>query len=359
MIPLAYFFIFLASIVCAYISYIDFKKGIVPNKAVLLLLIIALIYRFFEPAPFLPLFISLISVAFFSFLLWFAGLWPAGDAKFFIALTLLFPGAFYSNSTLLFDFLANIFVPIFLFMLVVIFLKTKSKLFLEALRYSLDPYNISMLAMILFGFVWFISKAIFIFIPKVSGAGQYLISLLLILVVYEIFRRVMSAKLEVFFFICALARVILDFWNIYTLAFLWNFASLLVVFIFFRFFVLYLAFRFYTEPVKISKLKPGMSPAELIVKHRGKYKKISLLSASLLGFLFKAREQAVHDTNFLTKEDVARIKELYRQKKLGFSTLLVNKTQPFAVFIFAGYLLTLFASGNAIKALLIFLHIIK
>ena len=165
-------------------------------------------------------------------------------------------------------------------------------------------------------------------------------------IIFEFFRRFLSAKLELFFFGCAVLRVLIDYRTVYSFAFAQKFFTILFVFLFFRFFILYLAFKLYTYKVPIRKLKPGMSLAEVVIQRGDHFEKKSFLNASLIGFMTQRRENIIHSLDFLTKEDVDRIKKLRRENKIPFASILVNKVQPFAIFILLGYILTVFCQGS-------------
>ena len=99
------------------VSYRDKKEGRIPNFYILILLILGLIFQILSNPNLIPLLMLLSYTFAISFLLWFLGIWPAGDAKLFFSLFLFFPSNLL-NSSLILDYLVNIFVPIFFFFLV-------------------------------------------------------------------------------------------------------------------------------------------------------------------------------------------------------------------------------------------------
>jgi hypothetical protein len=165
-------------------------------------------------------------------------------------------------------------------------------------------------------------------------------------VIFEFFKRFLSTKMEFFFFGCAVLRVLIDYKTIYSFPFAQKFFTILFVFLFFRFFILYLAFKLYTYRVPIRNLKPGMSPAETIIQRGDHFEKTSFLNASLIGFMLQRREKIIHSTDVFAEKDVKRIKKLREQGKIPFASILINKVQPFAIFILLGYILTVFCQGN-------------
>ncbi|MCD6247018.1 MAG: prepilin peptidase [Candidatus Diapherotrites archaeon] len=344
--PLFEFFFAIAVIVSLYISIEDIRHERIPNKLIALLLFLGIVYQaLFVSSPLAA--IALFSYALFiSFMLWFLGLWPAGDAKLFTTLILFLPQQLYSSQSLIFDFLVNTFVPIFFFMFFVIIARSKLKLIKDALRFTLNPYNVFMLSVILLGFVWFLTQTIQLLTFQFPIQADYFITLIFMFIIFEFFRRFLSAKLELFFFGCAVLRVLIDYRTVYSFAFAQKFFTILFVFLFFRFFILYLAFKLYTYKVPIRKLKPGMSLAEVVIQRGDHFEKKSFLNASLIGFMTQRRENIIHSLDFLTKEDVDRIKKLRRENKIPFASILVNKVQPFAIFILLGYILTVFCQGS-------------
>ncbi|OYT55617.1 MAG: hypothetical protein B6U68_04575 [Candidatus Aenigmarchaeota archaeon ex4484_14] len=162
------------------ISYEDFKKSLIRNKYVLLLLIYALLFQLYfgiETMLFISTFLSSLII---SFLFWYLGMWPAGDAKLFFALSLLFP-------------------PLFIFL----------------------------------GFAWLFTSIL----SLLKLPSNFFITIFAMFVAYEILRKFFTAKTETFFVLCAIVRLIIDYNNIYTIPFLYKFFTTLFVFIVLRFFV--------------------------------------------------------------------------------------------------------------------------
>jgi len=342
------FFVAPALAIGLLVSIFDFKHKKIPNYAVVALIVLGLVFQFFSEPP-LAGFAYTIAYGFFTvFLLWFVGMWPAGDAKFFWAFLFWFPAKFYSDPSLLLDFLFNAFVPIFFFMFFFIIYKSKFALLKEAAKYSLDPYKISMISLMLIGFVWFFSRAIAFFgVPQ-----NYFVYLLILFAAFELLRKFFTFKTELVFLGFTILRLIFDFKNVYSLGFVQNFALMIAIFVFFRFFVLYLAFRAFAEPIAIKNLKSGMIPAEGISKKSGKYGKIKILEMSMIGFMAKKKEKFIHNTAKLSAEDIEKIKKLKKEKKLPFGVLSVNQTQAFALFIFLGYIITLVSGGRFLALLM-------
>jgi len=345
----------MALAISSFIVFEDIKRERIPNKLLLLLLLLGIAYHALNASNlFTVFFLTLYAVA-VAFTLWFLGFWPAGDAKLFSVLFLFFPKTFYNSQVLVFDFMVNAFVPIFFFMFFIIVGKSRFSAIKDALKYTFEPYKVTMLSMILLGFVWFVSKAIQLLAQLLAFRGftfDYFLSIALLFVVYEIFRRVLSAKLELFFFACAILRVIIDYHAIYSLSFIQHFATVILVFLFFRFFIIHLAFKLYTKSVPIEELEAGMVPGEIIVQKGDGFERISILDAGLISLIEQHKRNAIHSLDFLSEDDVEKIKKLRSEKKIPFDEMLINKVQPFAIFIVLGYALTALAGTNFLNALI-------
>ncbi|MFH1234303.1 MAG: prepilin peptidase [Candidatus Diapherotrites archaeon] len=339
-------FFLCAILVSVFICIEDARHERIPNKLVALLLALGLIYQaFFLAHPFSGLFFFLYAL-FASGLLWFSGIWPAGDAKLFSVLFLLLPEALYSSQSVVLDFLINCFVPIFIFMFFVILAKSRFGVLKEALKYSFNLQTLFMLAMILLGFVWFL-----MIVPKFLSVTfslwmDYFLTMVLMFLVFELMNAFFSAKTEFLLVALAAARVLLDYRTVYSWHFLASFLSMVLVFVFLRFFILFLAFKLFTFKVPFNRLKAGMSPAEAISRKGDHFERHDFMNPSLISILHSQKEEAIHNKNCLTEEDVKLLQALRVEKKIPFSGMLINKVQPFAVFILAGYILTVIAGSD-------------
>lgn len=116
----------------------------------------------------------------------------------------------------------------------------------------------------------------------------------------------------------------------------------------FIFFLLYLSRFVYTQSVKLTELKEGMIPAEMIFRKGEKYFKKPITFVTLLILL---RERTVDKPIFgynpdgVKAEDIGKVLSLYRERKLGFDEIRICKTMHFAPMLFLGVLLTYFARG--------------
>jgi len=340
-------FYLLAGLIGVVVSIEDLKIGLVKNQYVALLICIGLISKFFYPVDATQFTLVLFYGLIVSVLFWLLDIWPAGDAKFFWALLFFLPASLYASSGIVWSFLTNTFVPIFFVMLFFIAHKSRLSLVLQALKEAFNPYTIFMLFLMITGFLWLFQRALAVLGLK----SDFLILLISLFIVFELFRRYCTFQSELLFAGLAVIRVLLDYQSFYTLSFFFESAKFILVFAFFRFFILKLAFKLYTDEIPISKLKEGMSPAEGIFKTKGKYKKESLLSTSFIGLMQQKKKSFVHGTECLSGKDVQKLKKLKKGKKLPFSAILIHQNQPFALFILIGFILTVLSSGTFFKLL--------
>lgn len=331
----------------AFICYHDIRHGIIRSRFIIMVFLLGIFYQI-ASGTLLKSTIPVISTVLYgfliAFLLWWLGIWPGGDAKLFAVLLLLLPPGLYMTSPVI-PYVVNVFVPVFVFMTGYVLVRSHAGMIRDALSYSLKPYRLSLIFLMLAGFMWF-----FMGMLRLAGIqGDYFITILILFVVYELFSITMSARTEFLFIGLAAARAILDFRNLFTLASLQYFLLIVGSFVFFRFFLLYISYYAFTNEVRIEKLRPGMILAEGISSEGGGFARVSFLYSSLLEFLQKKRRRFMHSRDELTKGDVSRIKRLRRQGKINFGGVRICQTQPFAAFVLAGYLLTLAFQGGMLS----------
>ncbi|MCJ7479347.1 MAG: hypothetical protein MUP63_04185 [Candidatus Nanohaloarchaeota archaeon QJJ-7] len=324
------------------VSYEDYTEGKIRNQYIAALIIGGAIYQFAFAGPggvkVIESFLYGLGV---SFLLYFLGIWPAGDAKLFSALILYFPASIFRGNMIM-DYSINVFVPIFLVLGSAVLIRSGRERVKEAIEFSFDPYRVFSLAVILLGLVGFAMKGL----EMIGIQGGFFLSVLLLFVAFEIFHAFLSAWTELGFTLLAALRIVVDYGEVFSLQYMTWFASLIIIFVVLRFFLLYLTYYYFSRDVEIMDLEPGMSTAEGIVDHGDHYGKVSFLNASLINYMMQRKENFIHDLVYLTEEDVERIKELKEEEELGFSTLRVDEKQHFALLIFLGYFLTMMLGGN-------------
>ncbi len=339
------YFILVPIILGILISYEDFKKGIIKNIYIIILLLFGvffqlLVYGFsFQIVP------RIIYCLIISFGLWWLGMWPAGDAKFFTVLMLFFPPNLITNKSIIFDFLVNCFVPIFCFYIFFLVYRSRTDILKNALKFSFNPYTLFFIFIMFIGFLWVFG----IFLNIFNIPLDFFSSLFIVFFGFEILHALSGPRTEIAFTFMAIIRIILDYKTVFTLNFILNITLSILVFIFFRFFILYLGFRLYTKEIKIENLKHGMILAENIYKKGRKYHKLSTLTMSFVEIMSQKKYKFIHSLNYLKTKDVKKIKKLLKRKKFSFDTILINEKQHFAFFIFLGFLITLLIKTNFIS----------
>lgn len=327
------------------VSIEDFRNGLIKNKYIILLVFFGLISKIFYPVEPIQFAFTLFYGLVVSIFFWVLGIWPAGDSKFFWALLFFLPAQLYADTGVVWGFLINSFVPIFLLMLFFIAYKSKLNLVLESLKEAFNPYTIFMLFLMITGFLWIFQRAMALLGLK----ADFLVLFITLFIIFELFRRYCTFKSELLFAGFAFLRVILDYQNVYSLNFFFDLAKFLLVFVFFRYFIVRLAFKVFTREVPISELEEGMSPAEGVFKKKGGCEKESLISMSFIGFMMQKKKKFIHGIEYLSGSDIKKLKKLKKDKKLGFDSILVHQNQSFAVFLLAGFIITVLCSGSFFK----------
>lgn len=336
-------------IISGIVCYEDLRYGLIRNKYTASLLVIFLLYFFLNFSVFAnsTFMIHLFWTIFIGMFLYLIDLWSAGDGKFFIALSLLFPVEMLS-SRLYFNFLINSSVPLFFGFLILIFIKTKKSEIKKAFKSAFSLYNIFLITSIYVGMCWFLILPLsFIGIP-----ANIFTFIIILFVVIEIINRFIHFNMEYLYIILVVLRLVLDFRTVFTYDFLTQLVLILFVFLFFRFFVLRMGFKMNVKKVRIKDLKNGMETAEGIIKIGGKYEKIPLFQVSFYDFMVQKKRKFIHSKT-LNEDDIKKIKKLRRDGKIPFEEMLIHQSMPFAIFLFIGFLLTLFFKTDVFHVLFI------
>jgi len=344
-------------------SYTDIKNGKISNKHILFALIYSLIVYviliftvenirvdyFVELGFMLPL------MLFIGFIIWYVGLWTAGDAKLFFAYSALIPLSVYKYGALPYfsatNILINTFIPFAFFLFVWLMFKTTMKQKLIVMKNALQPKKLAMLAIALFAFLWIISMLFSVF----GISPDFFVTIFFVFIVMIIIEKIFPIKMVYIMIGIAILRFFFDK-TVYTLDSVKFFLIIFVAFIILRFFILELGYGMLTKDMDIILLKKGMIPAEEVYIEKGEYKKNSLLYFSLFSYLHrktKKRKYLFEPTaEGLSEKDVEKLKKL--EKRLGFEHLKIYQSFSFAPFMFAGVLLTLLVQGSLFIFLALF-----
>lgn len=343
-------------------TYTDFRRKIVRNKLILVMLATALIVNSYELImnPSLWGIVStysynLVFAIFVGLLIWYINIWPAGDAKLFMAYSALLPLSLFNalgNPFLSFDLLINTFVPVFLVMFIMVLIRSTRKDVKESIKVAFDPYTLFITVLVILGFLWFFMGLLRLFgIP-----GNYLIYVIILFAVMEGLNKIVPYNTEYFYLLMVLLRLVLDYQSMFTLTSLYYVVSIMFAYIILRYFVIDLGFRGLTVSKNIDDLEPGMSPAEGIVKGKEKdvkYSKEKIIFFSIPHMLRKSmiKGEYVHSVSLsgLTKNDIKKIKSLREKGEIKFSSILVHTTIPFALFLFLGIVMTILFQGGFVN----------
>jgi len=350
-------------------SYQDHRHNRIRNKWVVLALVYSLLvllavgyYMHYlgqplNPKYFSEYFFNLFFALFSGLIMWFAGLWSAGDAKLFVGYSALIPLSVYKWGYVQhfpsFIVLVNTFFPFFIFYLVRLVVKTTSKEKLGIVKEMLAPKFVLTSMLFVFAFWWLLTVSIRSVESYSAILGNYfVVTALLFLLLF--FLNIFRIKLVIVSGFIGILQVLFDYKTILTMQYLKNFSILVVLFIFLRYFVINLGYRFFSRQVFIEDIKPGMIPAENIIEQGGVYKKKKFAAMDFIGALLDSTEKnkMFHlVSEGLSKEEVEKIKQLHSQGRIKDHTVVIAHTMSFAPFMLVGVVLTLLCQGSFVVLL--------
>ncbi|MBU0758326.1 MAG: hypothetical protein KKF44_09730 [Nanoarchaeota archaeon] len=299
---------------------------------------------------FLNMFISLG----FGILLWISNLWSAGDAKLFLAYSVLIPLSTYKwGETGAFPgyiILINTFTPIFIFYLFKILFSVRPKIFIDELKNTLSPIRILNFALFIFGF-----QAMNTIIFKIfSIEANLVISTLFLLLFMVLFTDILKVNMLFFSGVLSIYRIIFEFTEVMNINFFFSLFRQLLALMIFRYFLISLGGKVLRKGIFIEDLKQGMCLEKDIIKTKGKYSHKEDVSISVLNSLFSSfrkNESIFSDFRCLAKKDITKIKRLHSSGKLKEHAVYIYEKIFFALFLFIGALLTLLFRGNFLIAI--------
>jgi Archaeal Peptidase A24 C-terminal Domain len=337
---MSYLVLFTILVFGIWTSYTDIKKGVIKNYSILLLVLAAIILNIFFTKTFITNPVSsavnIILAVVGGILLWLAGMWSAADAKLYIAFSFLLPIMF-------FPILVNSFVPLFIFFFFYVIAKTSIK---EKREIAVELAKPKPVLSILIAVLALMSVS-YIISHEFNISLNYFLTVIIFFAIFWLVEQKFKLKLN-YFFLALIILSVLFFHNlILTTRFLlnWIISSLMILLVVF---LVYLGKFVYTYPVKLTKLKEGMIPAEMILKKDGKYFKKPVAFLTVLTMLRErtaAKPVFGYNPDGIKDGDIKNIIKLYKGKKLNFDEIKICKTMHFAPFIFLGILITYFAGG--------------
>jgi len=344
-------------------SYQDFKEGKIRNRWIVISVIysffslgaVALLYRIgggsINPEYVKSFFTNLGFSLGFAVFIWLCKLWSAGDAKLFVAYAALIPMSTYKwQISALFPsyvLLINTFTPIFVFFLARLLMRLKPAVVWDELKKSLSPKLLLNFGLFVFGF----SAIGGVLFSMIGLDGGFLIDMVFLLFMMVFFTNALKIDLLRVSIVFSAVRLVLDLHYVFSFAYWAAFLLQMAGFVVLRYFVLNLGFRAFSKPVDVEKLEQGMCLAEDIVDEKGELKKKSSVSLSFLQSIFESaqeRKSILSDYTCISEDDVEMLKRLHSEGRLKAHEVLIFEKMSFAIFMFAGVLITLASSGDMI-----------
>ncbi len=352
-------------------SYEDIKIGKIRNKwtgyafiysllAYAILIAYSLIFESINISYMLELFTNLAFASVLGFLLWYFGVWTAGDGKLFIAFSFMIPFDIYvlgyEKWFPSFTLLTNIFLCALLIVLLIIVSVLRIKYVKDSLKIVFKEFfnlkSIIKSVASLFAIYWLIQ-----IIFNLVGLDSYVFRMILTIAFFSSIRN-LGKGYSYLLIALSITRLVIDR-SIYNLDFLTEFLIIVIVWgIIFGFFQsgLYkLSSVVFSRAIEPKYLKPGMVLTECIEKKKLSVDLLKELKAhpeikiiKRKGVCYIKKPKGFLSTGSFVDEEsegltLAQIKEI---QNLGFKQLRVSQTIPFAPFIFAGVILTIIAKGN-------------
>ncbi len=329
----------------AFTSYTDYKYGKIFNKFLLFGVSYFFVLLFAMGVNHIDwqfLGVNLLLTLIISISFWVFGLWTAGDGKLYIVFSSLLSLVGPPESFVMYPFflvLVFAFVPYFIYLSAHIFYKTGfggiiKKVF-ENLTIKKAVAGISLSFLNLVAIQW-----VFEFLPE--WEPLILLRFPLIMLVYFLLHTYLRMDKFPVIALVGLSRFFLDE-SIYEVGFFVSIISMLLLIFFIRKIIPELGFSIFTEEKKISELKEGDIPAEVIyVRDKGmgfEKREIPFFVFSLMG-LQKGKFLFNHSPTGINRKDISEIKRMSKDPYFGYKYIKIYKCQGFAYYLFLGSALT-------------------
>jgi len=317
-------------------SYTDIKYGKIKNNHLITALLAGVIYYliiYFSGMPILLLGYAAIFFAIstvIGFFLWYFSIFGAGDAKLLAVYSFIIPPFVYHYVSVPYlpflDIIISTFIIAVVYVAVQAIFSTSLAEKLKSLKEVFGLRNIFSYVITIFGLSWLISVLL-------SGLIENLFLMALaIFFLYYLFSKIFSKyTIHALIFFCVL-RLVLDYKNIFNLAFVQGFIIILVFYMIIFGAVRTIAYRRNEKFISVKNIKEGM-----IIDGFVEDKKIK-----------KHANIQIPLKKPLSKIEVEKIKKLWKGKKLFFSSVAVSERLPFAPFVFAGAIATIISSGSSV-----------
>ncbi|MBS3054919.1 MAG: prepilin peptidase [Candidatus Aenigmarchaeota archaeon] len=320
--------ILIAIIVFGFInSYTDLKYSKIKNVLIILMILSSAVLNFYlNSFTYETIINSSISLA-LGFFLFYLNYWSAGDAKLFFAFSLLVPISVYHFGKVSYfpsiSILINAFVPVTIYYLLKSVTTLKIKNLVNILKDQLKPKTLLATVLFLFGFPFIFN----FFNLKLDVISSVFILLLL----FQVLKKFPKKYSLVFFVSLSILNLLFYPDKILVPPFFYNFILSVIIYQIFNLALSFLFTLSFSNQFLIDKLKPGMILGEPLFE---------------LGNKFSKKSKKGEKITKLSQEDISLLNKLYKSGKLDFKTLLIERTVPFAPFIFIGVLLTYLVQGN-------------
>ena len=344
----------------------DIKHFKIPNHYIAIAVLFAFLqnasYAFTAQEYFVSFMINAGFSLFVGYLLWFIRIWTAADGKLFFAYSAMIPlSVYYLGYVKYFPsmiIMINTFIPIFVFLVINLLVKTNSQEKIMMLKKTFSWNIIINVFLIITVMSWFVSVLFsFLHVPR-----NFFLSFLVIFSMFFILRAKLGKNFTKALLICLLVRIIVDYQTFLYFGFWINTIKIMIFLLLVVFFVFNMGMLKFNISVNLKDLKPGMLLSEVIVKKDGKYSKSPVIFmptrfAMLRGLIERVKESPVikYRSSGITEKDIKKIQQLKKEGKLDFEHLLVQQTVSFAPFLFLGVLLTIILKGSIISYAKIFI----
>ncbi|MDD3984848.1 MAG: A24 family peptidase C-terminal domain-containing protein [Methanobacterium sp.] len=379
----------IAIITCIYVSYTDFKEGIIQNKITFPLIAIGILLNgiyFFMISNFL-LFIKCEIVTIIIFILgyifWKMGAWAGGDVKLFTGLAALIPfyaipfyptlisynlfgiqfplfGTYPFPFTLIINSILSV-LPFLLIYMIYIVIRTKPYLINELIS-PIKEYKKN----ILFTMTILSAVTITFIITKQFDLHIIFVTLILISLISLIISKIPNILKTILIFSVTVYMLITDVYILFT-GIIFIYISIIVVDII-KNLLTSISKEVLQDNYKIEDLKAGMIPAYNIYEQYGKIiiadktftnRLTDMLKTGDISHIYPIQGRLIISSMAagLNTEDIKLLNELYIQNKIS-DNIRIKKGIPFAPSILIGLLLSIFIGdlafilGNIIAAII-------
>ncbi len=312
----------------------DIRNGRIPNNLLMIMFCCGLFFwvmarDYIHATNFL---LNFLFSACLALVVWYANLWPAGDAKLFLALSMLLPTQYYQTAFPSLSFLLIILLLIFLLLTSYSIFRTNLKEKKLAAKYVFEKSNILKVTAFVFAFQWVINTLFSFFgLPQ-----NFLLTILFLFFIFEIIERITPNVLYISIFFGVL-RIFFEIESVLSSYYFWIQFVILVMEILIVYYLIVLGYYCFTEYKKIDDLKVGDILAEDLAIRGKRIVGVPFVAISLFAALRrKRRMKVILDANpaGITSREINYLKTL--SERYGLSSVRVQKTIPFSPILLSG-----------------------